>query len=102
MLIFTGTGQHKIKEYLYNYVPSFLKLSDQLMFFKPCYRMSAIMDLWHGSVAVLTVLATLYIPWELHSLLLLLKSLANLQLTRNFETEILIKFSLLLQHKYWF
>lgn len=38
--------------------------------------MSAIMDLWHGSAAVLTVLATLYIPRELHGLLLL-KSLAN-------------------------
>ena len=35
MLIFTGTGQHKIMEYLRNYVPSFLKLPDQIMFLSP-------------------------------------------------------------------
>lgn len=35
VLGFTGTGQHKIMEYLHNYVPSFLKLSDQIMFSSP-------------------------------------------------------------------
>lgn len=35
------------------------------------------------SDAVQTVLATLYTPWELHSLLLLLKDLANI--TTDFE-----------------
>lgn len=35
LLAFTGTGQHKITEYLFNYVPSFLKLSDQIMFSSP-------------------------------------------------------------------
>lgn len=33
MLIFTGTEQ--LFEYLHNYVPSFLKLSDQIMFLSP-------------------------------------------------------------------
>lgn len=33
MLNFTGTGQYKIMKY--NYVPSFLELSDQIMFLSP-------------------------------------------------------------------
>lgn len=35
VLPFTGTGQHKITEYSCNYVPSFLELSDQIMFSSP-------------------------------------------------------------------
>lgn len=66
-------------------------------------QMSRIMDLHHRSEAVLTVLATLHTPWEPHSLLLSLRDLANiLQLTRSFETEILINFSLLQQYKCYF
>lgn len=62
-------------------------------------QMSTITDLHHGSDAVLTVLAT---PGSSTVSFFYPKTLPILQMTTSFETEILIKFSLLQQYKCYF